>query len=184
MKRATRAARGLSGACTVIDVPCCRLPQRLQASPRHNTAAQRLPRPSHASMGNPRCAEVWATVQLARILLLSGFQPNLVAGQRLAPEESAMRAKKKPCKLCLRIRVFLILVGCVVAAKLIAPDLALPAGINYGALVGDAAILAFVAVFAWKWWAHRQEQREQAQRDALEPWRAAIRDIAESRRPR
>ena len=37
----------------------------------------------------------------------------------MAPEESAMRAKKKPCKLCLRIRVFLILVGCVVAAKLI-----------------------------------------------------------------
>lgn len=95
-----------------------------------------------------------------------------------------MRTKKKPCKLCLRIRVFLILVGCVVAAKFMAPDLALPQGINYGAIVGDLVIFAFFAVVAWKWWQHRQQQKADAERAALEPWRLAIRDIAESRRQR
>jgi disulfide bond formation protein DsbB len=95
-----------------------------------------------------------------------------------------MRAKKKPCKLCLRVRVFLILVGCVVAAKFLVPDLALPKGINYGAIVGDLVIVAFIAVFAWKWWEHRQNEKAQAEREKLEPWRAAIREIAESRRPR
>lgn len=95
-----------------------------------------------------------------------------------------MRAKKKPCKLCLRIRVFLILVGCVVAAKFMVPDLALPKGVNYGAIVGDLVIFAFFAVLAWKWWAQRQAQKEQAEREAMEPWRAAIREIAQSRRSR
>lgn len=95
-----------------------------------------------------------------------------------------MRRKKKPCKLCLRIRVFLILVGCVVVAKFMVPDLALPKGVNYGAIVGDVAILGFIGVFLWKWWEHRQAQKAQAEREALEPWRAAIREIAESRRLR
>lgn len=92
--------------------------------------------------------------------------------------------KKKPCKLCLRIRVFLILVGCVVAAKLISPDLALPTGINYGAMVGDLTIVAFVGVFIWKWREHRSALKAREERESLEPWRAAIREIAESRRPR
>lgn len=94
------------------------------------------------------------------------------------------KPKKKPCKVCMRIRYFFIVVGMVVVGKLMSPDAHLPAGINYGALVGDLVIAAFVGVFVWKLWAYRQEQKERAQRALEEPWRLAIREAAESRRAR
>ena len=94
------------------------------------------------------------------------------------------KMKKKPCKVCVRIRYFFLLVGLVVVGKLLSPDSHLPAGINFGALVGDLVVVAFVGVFIWKLWAYRQEQKIQAQRAAEEPWRLAIREVAESRRAR
>jgi membrane protein CcdC involved in cytochrome C biogenesis len=103
---------------------------------------------------------------------------------QLSEECRMAKPKKKPCKVCVRIRYFFLLVGLVVVGKLISPEARLPEGINYGALVGDLTIAAFVGVFVWKVWAYRQEQKAQAQRAVEEPWRLAIREVAESRKGR
>ena len=56
----------------------------------------------------------------------------------------------------MRIRYFLIVAGMLLLALWARPDWRLPPGYDYGAIVGDLFLAAFVVVFVWKYVVYRR----------------------------
>lgn len=95
---------------------------------------------------------------------------------------SVKKPTKKPCRVCQRIRYFAMVLAVIVITKLMVPGLQLPPGIDYARLSGDIAVGIFVAVFLWKWWEYRRDQKRAQEQAQEEPWRLAIREVAAARR--
>lgn len=66
--------------------------------------------------------------------------------------------RKKTCAVCMRIRYFLIVAGMLLLALWARPDWRLPPGYDYGAIVGDLFLAAFVVVFVWKYVVYRRSR--------------------------
>jgi membrane protein CcdC involved in cytochrome C biogenesis len=99
-------------------------------------------------------------------------------------EATSKRKAKKPCKLCKRIRYFMMVLAAIVIMKLLVPGARLPEGYDYARIAGDVALLAFLGVFVWKFWEYRREKKRQDELADIEPWRLAIREAAQARRAR
>ena len=55
---------------------------------------------------------------------------------------------KPPCKMCKRIRLFLMVAVGLIALLWSRPDFALPEGWDYSAMAGDAFLLVFFSILA------------------------------------
>lgn len=73
----------------------------------------------------------------------------------------------KDCPICRFMRRFLLVAAFLLIAIWAQPDWALDPGIDYGALVGDAFALLFIAVLIWKVLAYRRERRQGKHDDGL-----------------
>jgi len=62
------------------------------------------------------------------------------------------------------IRRFLFGVACLAFFYLVAPEWALPAGFDYGVIVGDVFVLGFLLVLACRFVQHRRTRREHPER--------------------
>ena len=82
------------------------------------------------------------------------------------------------CKVCRTIRRFLLLAALLLVLVWSQPDWRLPPHYDYSTLVGDLFLLAFVLVFAWKYYVYRREQRAERERErAQERVRALARAL-------
>ena len=68
------------------------------------------------------------------------------------------KAKNKDCKVCRRIRQFLILAAALLVMMWAQPGWRLPPGFDYTTLVGDLFLWAFLALFAFKAWQHYRDR--------------------------
>ena len=68
------------------------------------------------------------------------------------------KAKDKDCKVCRRIRQFLILAAALLVMMWAQPGWRLPTGFDYTTLVGDLFLWAFLALFAFKAWQHYKDR--------------------------
>jgi len=66
---------------------------------------------------------------------------------------------KQPCVLCQRIRGFLIAAAFLLVFMWSQPDWRLPVWLDLTTLVGDLFLFAFVALFCFKLWQHRRNNR-------------------------
>lgn len=71
------------------------------------------------------------------------------------------------CKTCQTIRRFLYFAGVLLVLMWAQPDWRLPPDYDYSTLVGDAFLAVFLAVFGWKYYQYRKDQREEREAQAL-----------------
>gem|GEM_PF-2964251 len=74
---------------------------------------------------------------------------------------------KLPCKACQLIRRFLLLAAGLLGVLYLQPDWRLPAGINYGKLIGDLFALVFVLLLGWKIYQYRRDLKSGAEKDRI-----------------
>jgi hypothetical protein len=67
---------------------------------------------------------------------------------------------KPPCKVCKRIRLFLMVAVGLMALLWSRPDFALPEGWDYSAMAGDAFLLVFFSIFGYKVYEYWRERRD------------------------
>lgn len=79
---------------------------------------------------------------------------------KIAPKTPRVTDPKPPCKMCQRIRLFLIVVVGLIAVMWSRPDFTLPEGWDYSAMAGDAFFLVFFGIFAYKVYQYWRERRE------------------------
>jgi len=75
------------------------------------------------------------------------------------PPHPGSRGPDKDCPVCRQIRRFLLGAGFLLVMMWAQPQWVLPPGFDYGTLVGDLFLAAFVLVFGWKYYRYRQDKK-------------------------
>lgn len=97
----------------------------------------------------------------------------------IADTEPASRKVAQVCGTCRLVRRFLLAVGFLAVVYLTSPGWRLPEGFDYSALVGDAFLVAFLVVLAYRFRQYRRSARAGA--DSL-TWMGTSRPVPPRRR--
>lgn len=99
--------------------------------------------------------------------------------RRSADSESTSHPVAQVCGTCRLVRRFLLAVGFLAVVYLTSPQWHLPEGVDYGTLVGDAFLVTFFLVLAYRFRQFRR--RTQADANSL-TWMGTSRPVPPRRR--
>jgi len=102
--------------------------------------------------------------------------------RRIADDEPAPRDAAQVCGTCRLVRRFLLAVAFLAVVYLTSPGWRLPEGFDYSAMAGDAFLLAFLVVLAYRFRQYRRSAQAQAGADSL-TWMGTSRPVPPRRRP-